>query len=70
MQPEKPLSQEESNVARHYSETAFEAEQVRLPDRSLRSLTESVLAAALTKMNVRSTLDCVRLAAAFFSLLG
>ncbi|MGO8789312.1 MAG: class I SAM-dependent methyltransferase [Terriglobia bacterium] len=31
MQPEKPFSEEESSVARHYSETAFEAEQVRLP---------------------------------------
>lgn len=27
-----PFSEEESNVAKHYSETAFDAEQVRLPE--------------------------------------
>ncbi len=37
---------------------------VPLAEKSLRSLTESVLAAALTKTNVRSTLECVRLDAA------
>ena len=38
---------------------------VPLADKSVSSLTASALAAALARINVRSTLECVRLDAAF-----